>query len=148
VSIFNHVTPSERIADLELNVRRIRKQTGLDVVQSWLSRAALARGAWPAQSLGSQQIFAAGTRGLVEQMLMQLRGRLDQSFQCVYLIDCDGQGKTQHLKERSDLIVTETCDLEADLVHLGVATRVVAPYCASGTSETQLVDLACQSAMP
>jgi hypothetical protein len=149
VSIFDHVTPSERIADLELNVRRIRKETGLDVVPILIVEGGTDEGTFEGLSLlGNRQVFAAGTRGLVEQMLMGLRGRGAADFNCVYLVDCDGIGKTGHLKEETDLIVTETCDLEADLVHLGVARRVVEPYCSDPASAISLVDRACRFAMP
>lgn len=149
MSIFDHVTPSERIADLELNVRRVRKETGLDVVPILIVEGGTDEGAFEGLShLGNRQIFAAGTRGLVEQMLMGLRGRTTPDFHCVYLVDCDGIGKADYLKEETDLIVTETCDLEADLVRLGVAERVMAPYCEDVASATGLVDRACTYAMP
>lgn len=97
---------------------------------------------------GEQQIFPAGTRSLVEQLLRHLKREPIDGCDCVFLVDCDGQGKTVSLAAESDLLVTETCDMEADLVRLGVATRVARQYVQSDEIAQNIVQRACEVAMP
>ena len=126
MGLYDRITPSERAVDLSLVVKRIRRHTGLDVVPMLVVEG-------PAdESLlgklcvhGEEQVFAAGTRGLVEQLLVYLRANPIAGCNCVYLTDCDGRGKAVALKTEDSLVVTECCDVEADLVALGTAERVV-----------------------
>jgi hypothetical protein len=74
---------------------------------------------------GQRQVWAAGTRKLVETLLVYLGANPIEGCECVYLTDCDGRGKANHLKHKPQLIVTAGCDAEADLVSLGVAERAV-----------------------
>jgi hypothetical protein len=67
---------------------------------------------------------------------------------CAYLIDCDGRGKTIHLADRSELVVTGCCDLESDLVEIGVAARVIAPFLPSVAFAAALVEKAKDVALP
>jgi hypothetical protein len=148
VGLFDHVLPSERASDLALLVRRIRKRTGLDVVPMVVVEgrtdepplSALCR-------LGEAQVFSAGTRTLVEQLLVHLENQPIAGCDCVYLVDCDGVGKTAQLSGREQLVVTETCDLEADLVKIGVALRVVTPFVADGNQADALISSATRTAL-
>jgi hypothetical protein len=74
---------------------------------------------------GQGQVWAAGTRKLVETLLVYLRANPIEGCECIYLTDCDGRGKLAQLRRESRLIVTGACDSEADLVLLGVAQRAV-----------------------
>lgn len=96
---------------------------------------------------GDAQVFSAGTRDLVEQMLVLAEHSPIDGCECVYLVDCDGRGKTAHLSDRDCLVVTETCDLESDLVKIGVAERVVARFLPEGGSEP-MIKAAVKSALP
>jgi 5S rRNA maturation endonuclease (ribonuclease M5) len=125
--LYDHVGPSILAQDLTLVVRRLRKQTGLDVVPMVVvegpsDETMLAR----VCNSGAKQVFAAGTRGLVEQLLVHLRDEPIPGCECIFITDCDGTGKAMHLKTERGLVVTENCDAEADLVAVGVASDVVA----------------------
>jgi hypothetical protein len=129
MGIFDHVAPSERAADLALVVRRIRKRTGLEVVPMLVVEGRTDEPAFGALCrLGDAQVFSAGTRALVEQLLLHLEGEPIPGSDCVFLVDCDGRGKTAHLANRAQLVVTQTCDLESDLVRTGIAVRVASRY--------------------
>jgi hypothetical protein len=126
MSLYDRVTPSERAVDLALIVRQLRKHGPLAVIPILVverpNDAALFGNLCV---LGSRQVFAAGTRGLVEQLLIYLRANPIPTCAPVFLTDCDGRGKAPALKDERSLVVTEGCDVEADLVSLGVAERVV-----------------------
>jgi hypothetical protein len=143
------MTPSERAAELLLIVRRIRNRTGLDVVPMLV-----VEGAADEELLGGlckhgqQQVFAAGNRDLVEQLLRHIRANPVDGCTCVYLVDCDGYGKTADLRQDSSLVVSETCDMEADLVRLGAAARVTSRFMPSMVAAEALIERACQLALP
>lgn len=147
--LFDHIGPSVIAEDLTRVVRRVRKHTGLDVVpmlvvegptdETLLSRHC---------AQGQEQVFAAGTRGLVEQLLVHLRAAPITGCTCVFLTDCDGEGKTAYLKNEAALVVTENCDSEADLVALGVATEVITKLLGDGDRARGIVEEAIQIAMP
>jgi hypothetical protein len=148
VGLFDHVVPSERASDLALLVKRIRRRTGLDVVPILVVEGRTDEPAFGSLcALGDQQVFSAGTRGLVEQLLAHLDNEPIAGCECVYLIDCDGRGKTVHLRDRDDLVVTDTCDLEADLVKIGVAERVAARFVDEGKAPAIVAD-AVATALP
>lgn len=88
---------------------------------------------------GRDQIFPGGTRDLVEQLLTHLRQHPVEGCECVFLVDCDGRGKTLRLANAPELVVTEACDMEADLVAIGVATRLVRRYVDSDHDASALV---------
>lgn len=148
MSLYDHITPSEQAVELNLVTNRVRRQTGLDIVpmlvvegatdESLLSQICL---------LGDRQIFPAGTRDLVEQLLRHLKREPIDGVDCVFLVDCDGKGKTVALAQEHTLLVTETCDIEADLVRLGVATRLTREYVLSDAEAADLVKRACDLAM-
>lgn len=77
---------------------------------------------------GREQIFLGGDRSLVEQLLAYLRNEPIDGCECVFLVDCDGRGKTVRLSSAAELVVTEACDMEADLVAIGVVKRLVRRY--------------------
>jgi hypothetical protein len=97
---------------------------------------------------GSDQVFSAGSRDLVEQLLTLLEKDPIDNCECIYLVDCDARGKTAHLCDRDALVVSINCDLEADLVNLGVASRVIRPFVASDQAATHLVERAVAMAAP
>jgi hypothetical protein len=148
-SLFDHVTPSERAADLLLNVRRVRSNTNLGVVPILVVEGEGDESVFGELAIhGRQQVFPAGTKSLVEQLLrhMAQEGRTDCA--CIYLVDCDGTGKTASLASESTLVVTETCDIEADLIHLGIAKRAIRPFCDSDAVAESFIARACEIAMP
>jgi hypothetical protein len=148
VSIFNDITPSARAAELGLRANRVRKQTHLDVVPMLVVEGATDAEFFSAFcTQGSEQIFSAGTRTLVEQLLTHLKREPVEGCECVFLIDCDGYGKTVSLAEVQELLVTETCDLEADLVQMGVAARVARRFVTSDEIAAEMVSRACELAM-
>jgi hypothetical protein len=97
---------------------------------------------------GSQQVFAAGNRDLVEQLLRHIRANPIDGCDCLYLVDCDGYGKTADLGAAKNLLVTETCDMEADLVRLGAAARLARRFTTSDSAAKDLVERACALALP
>ena len=97
---------------------------------------------------GQQQVFAAGNRDLVEQLLRHLQQHPIEGCDCLYLVDCDGYGKTTDLKNAKNLLVTETCDMEADLVQLGAARRLARRYMGSDADSEDIVSRACALALP
>lgn len=146
MSLFDHVPPSERAADLGLVVRRLLKRAERSsipilVVEGRTDEPPLG----VICEFGEAQVFSAGTRGLVEQLLVYLDGHPVHGCDCVFVVDCDANGKTSHLAARDDLVVTEACDLEADLVSLGVAERLAERHCEHAN---ELVALAIATAMP
>jgi hypothetical protein len=97
---------------------------------------------------GAQQVFAAGNRELVEQLLRHIRANPVDGCDCLYLIDCDGYGKTADLREEASLVVSQTCDMEADLIHLGAALRLTSRFTSSEAEAEGLVERACAVALP
>jgi hypothetical protein len=149
MGLFDHVVPSERAADLELVVRRLRKRTELTVIPMLVVEGRTDEPAFGSFfPLGDDQVFSAGTRGLVEQLVLHIDTHPIPNCDCVYLIDCDARGKTPHLADRSDLVVTEACDVEADLVSIGVAARVVRPFLGSDQRARDIVTKATEFALP
>lgn len=147
--MLSHITPSDRAGELLLIVRRLRKRTGDDVVP-----VLVVEGASDEEVLGelcihgTQQVFAAGNRDLVEQLLRHIRSEPIDGCDCLYLVDCDGYGKTPDLCKASDLVISETCDLESDLVRLGAAERLAKRFTSSDAVAKHLVDRACALALP
>lgn len=145
----SHMTPSERAGELLLIVRRLRKRTGLSVVPMLVVEGAADEEVFgDLCKHGPQQVFAAGTRDLVEQLLRHLQANPIDGCDCLYLVDCDGYGKTADLSAAKNLVVTETCDMEADLVRLGAAMRLAKRFTASDSAAKNLVDRACALALP
>jgi len=97
---------------------------------------------------GTQQVFAAGNRELVEQLMRHIRSEPIDGCDCLYLIDCDSYGKTPDLCEAADLVVSETCDLESDLVRLGAAERLAKRFASSDSDARGLVNRACALSLP
>lgn len=97
---------------------------------------------------GQQQVFAAGNRDLVEQLHRHLEQNPIEGCDCLYLVDCDGYGKTADLKSAKNLLVTETCDMEADLVHLGAARRLAKRFVGSDAGADDIVTRASALALP
>lgn len=125
MSLYDRIPPSERLAELSLVVKRLRRKSGLDVVPVLIVEGPNDETLLGVHcNHGARQVFAAGTRGLVEQMLLLMRGTPIAGCEGVFLTDCDGYGKPAALRGETSLVVTAGCDVEADLVSLGVATRV------------------------
>jgi hypothetical protein len=149
MGLFDHLPPSERAAELSLRVKRLRRRTKLDVVAM-----VVVEGTTDEPCLGgicvhgSDQVFSAGSRNLVEQLLIILEKEPIPGCACVYLVDCDGRGKTVHLRDRDALVVTANCDLEADLVELGIAERVITPFVTSTNAARDMVQRAIALAIP
>jgi hypothetical protein len=99
-------------------------------------------------SYGVDQVFIAGARNLVEQLLSHLKREPLNGCECVFLVDCDGRGKTTNLASERTLLVTKTCDIEADLVDLGVATRLASRFLPDEVKATALVERSCEVALP
>jgi hypothetical protein len=149
VGLFDHLPPSERAAELSLRVKRLRRRVQLSLVPMLVVEGNTDEPCLGGIcSFGSDQVFSAGTRSLVEQLLTILENDPIPGCDCVYLVDCDGRGKTVHLQNRDALIVTVNCDLEADLVQLGVAERVVRPFLTPDAAAPAMVQRAVGVAMP
>jgi hypothetical protein len=149
VSLYDHIPPSERAAELGLVVKRLRRHTGLDIVPMLVVEGPSDEAVFGAICChGARNVFPAGTRDLVEQLLIHLTADPLSGCDCVFLVDCDGRGKTATLSSRNELVVTEACDLEADLVTLGVAWRVTRRFVSADDAATSLVGRACDLAMP
>lgn len=149
MSLFDHVAPSERVADLAMVARRLRRNRGLEQVSILVVEGRTDEPAWGSLcTLGDAQVFSAGTRALVEQMAVLLHGTPVERCHCAYLVDCDASGKSRHLRHRRDLVVTETCDVESDLVELGVAKRVIAPFMDSDALAISAIAAAKEVALP
>jgi hypothetical protein len=88
---------------------------------------------------GRDQIFPGGSRDLVEQLLTHLQREPIDGCQCVFLVDCDGKGKTVRLANAQELVVTEACDMEADLLAIGVVSRLIRKFVAGDDDENRLV---------
>jgi hypothetical protein len=148
LSLADQLTPSILAVELSLLVNRMRGMTGLDVVPMVVVEGDADNNLLsPVCSLGSDGVFVAGGRTLVEQLLSHLRREPIAGCQCVFLIDCDGQGKTRHLLTEDNLVVTEACDLEADLVSLGVATRLAGRFLSDRGKAEDMVNRACELAV-
>jgi hypothetical protein len=148
VGLFDHIAPSERAADLRLTVNRLRRHTGLAVVPMLVVEGPADEAVFGGVCChGERQIFPAGNRDLVEQLLRHLKREPVKGCECVFLIDCDGKGKTLNLARVGDLVVTETCDMEADLVRLGIAERVARRYLDSDEHAREVLTRSCSLAM-
>jgi hypothetical protein len=144
LSIIDTLTPSECAVELRLIANKLRRQTGLDiapilVVEGPSDEALLG----PMCVHGNGQVFAAGSRALVEQLAALFTDAPPDDHICVFLVDCDGRGKTVSLAHLKELLVTETCDIEADLVSLGVAERLAGRFLPS-VEVKDVVQNACQ----
>jgi hypothetical protein len=149
VSLLSHITPSDRAGELLLIVRRLRKHTGEDVVPVLVVEGAADEEVFGELCVhGTRQVFAAGNRDLVEQLLRHIRSSPIDGCECLYLVDCDGYGKTPDLSAAAELVVSETCDLESDLVQLGAAERLAERFISTGAAAKDLVDRACALALP
>jgi hypothetical protein len=149
VSVYDYITPSEQAAELGLLVNRVRRNCSVREVPVLVVEGATDRALFtPHTQIPDAAIFAAGTRQLVEQLLRHLQKRPISGCRCAFLVDCDGRGKTSDLSNESSLLVTQACDVEADLVHLGVAERVVRRFTSSDHQAGEFVDRASTLAMP
>lgn len=129
MSLYDHVAPSERVGELDLIVKRIRRHTGLEVVPVLVVEGPADESLLRTHCRHDPgQVFAAGTRGLVEGMLIYIGLHPVSHCECIYLTDCDGVGKAPSLRMDRTLLVTQGCDLEADLVMLGVVERTVGTF--------------------
>lgn len=74
MSLLSQTTPSDRAGELLLIVRRIRKRTGLSVVPMLIVEGAADELLFEELcAYGQHQVFAAGNRSLVEQLLRHLQ---------------------------------------------------------------------------
>ena len=122
----DYLTPSVVAEELGLLARRAVKKSSDGQVSFLVVEGPTDSDLWgPLCARGEEQVFAAGTRGLVEQLLEHLGREPIDACNCAFLTDCDGLGKQQRLREANHLIVTECCDLEADLISIGAADRVL-----------------------
>jgi hypothetical protein len=149
LTLANEFTPSALAAELALRVNRLRGSTGLDVVpmvvvEGEADTAVLS----PVCSHGADQVFIAGARNLVEQLLSHLKRKPVHGCECVFLVDCDGRGKTPYLAAEESLLVTKTCDIEADLVELGVATKLASRFSSSQADAAAFVERSRELALP
>lgn len=126
MGLLERATPSDAFIRLERLVKKLKRRAAsgpvpILVVEGttdvrFLGRLATSR---------AEQIFAAGDRALVEGLLMHLKNSPIDGCECVFLTDCDAKGKPSYLKADANLVVTDNCDLEADLVALGIVDDVV-----------------------
>lgn len=143
------MTPSDRAGELLLIVRRLRRRSGQSTVPILVVEGAADEELFGELCIhGPEQVFVAGSRDLVEQLLRHLRTEPIEGCDCLYLVDCDGYGKTPNLKESENLIVTEACDMEADLIRLGAATRLARRFTDSDGQAEDIVAQACALALP
>lgn len=149
MNLADQLTPSNLAEELGLHVRRMRGITGLEVVPMLIVEG---QGddhvMGPVCAHGSGQVFIAGSRTLVEQLLSRLKLNPVAGCECVFLVDCDGRGKTERLAAETALVVTRNCDIEADMVGLGVARRVAERFLPDRAAAEQLVTEACAAAIP
>lgn len=132
MSIYDHITPSEQAAALGLLVNRVRRNTNAAEIPVLVVEGATDESLFKRHCADEQcAIFPAGTRQLVEQLLRHLQNQPVNGCRCMFLVDCDGVGKTANLLREEALVVTQACDLEADLVSLGVAGRVARRFSAN-----------------
>lgn len=129
-------------------VKRMRGITGLDVVpmivvEGDMDETLLS----PFCTHGSGQIFIAGARNRVEELLLHLKREPVDGCECVFLVDCDGRGKNVQLASEDRLVVTQTCDIEADLVRLGVASRLASRFLSDACNPEIVVQSACELGM-
>lgn len=148
MSLHSEYTPSALAEELLIRANKMRGNTGLDVVPMLVvegpgDEMALS----PICLHGRDQVFVAGGRKLVEQLLSHLKQTPIEGCECVFLVDCDGQGKTAYLIGEKNLLVTETCDLEADLVHTGVASRLSSRFLPDQSAVDSVIDRACELAL-
>jgi len=148
LSLASEYTPSALAEELVIRANKVRGITGLDVVPMLVvegpgDESALS----PVCVHGYDQIFVAGGRRLVEQLLSYLKNEPIAGCECVFLIDCDGEGKTAYLSGEDSLLVTETCDLEADLVHIGVAARVASRFLSGDDEVKSILTRSCELAL-
>jgi len=128
-------------AALGMVAKRLRARTGLDVAPVLVVEGPTDEDLFGGLcEYGSAQVFAAGPRDLVEQLLVLVEAAPVSDCECVFLTDCDARGKNPALAGAAQLVVTETCDMEADLVKLGVAYRVARRYVVSDEAAVALVE--------
>lgn len=148
MSLSSEYTPSALAEELVIRANKVRGNTGLDVVPMLVvegpgDETALS----PVCLHGRDQVFVAGGRKLVEQLLSHLKQSPIEGCECVFLIDCDGRGKTAFLIGEESLLVTETCDLEADLVATGVAARLIARFLPDKPAVDSVIARSCELAL-
>jgi hypothetical protein len=149
VSVYDYITPSDQAAALGLLVNKKLGRDQVDTVPVLVVEGGSDSNLFkPLCNEDNCAVFPAGDRTLVEGLLRHLRGNPIPGCECVYLIDCDSAGKTADLATDPSLLVTQACDMEADLVRLGVAKRVAERFLPNREMAGELVDRACQIAMP
>lgn len=142
------MTPSALAEELGFVVNRMRGITGLDVVPMVVVEGNADENLMSSLCAhGSGQVFIAGARNRVEELLVHLKNEPVEGCECVFLVDCDGDGKTVPLAREESLVVTQTCDIEADLVFLGVASRLASRFLANELDPDAVVHRACELAM-
>lgn len=144
--LYDHIGPSIIAEDLARVVRRLRKHTCMDVVPMLIVEGPTDESLLAPHC--AKQVFAAGTRALVEQLLVHLRDQPIAGCDCVYLTDCDARGKSIALREERSLVVTTNCDMEADLVALGVAAKVLTEILPQDVAASEVVSAAIALAIP
>jgi hypothetical protein len=149
VSVYDYITPSEQAAELALLVNRQRKRAGIEELGALIVEGSTDKSLLEPHRTGpSGVIFPAGSRQLVEELLRHLRDRPIKGCSCVFLIDCDGTGKTPGLSGETSLLVTQACDVEADLIRLGVAERLARRFLPSDQAAADAVAATSRLALP
>jgi hypothetical protein len=96
-------------------------------------------------------IFIAGNRDAVVGLLeYHIRERRPEEVECVFLIDCDTEGKPHSeilQKEETRLLVTQCCDIEADLFAVGMVESALCSVM-SHEDAAAYVDEAKQMSLP
>lgn len=148
MSIYDYITPSEQAAALGLLVKRVRRNTEAGNIPVLVVEGTSDEAVFRDHRASEQSaVFAAGTRTLVEQLLRHLRTQPVAGCECIFLIDCDGLGKTPNLAGEESLLVTQACDMEADLVSLGVAKRTARRFLPSDEVTDAILERAAGLAM-
>ncbi len=88
--------------------------------------------------LTPKQVRLVGNRDMVEGVMREFRGELPSFLQLAGLTDCDGVGKAPknpELHADPALVVTQGCDLEADLFLIGAVERALGALNVRGASD-------------
>jgi hypothetical protein len=128
LSLLDFETSDERSASLASKVKRLFRNRGgvtvpVVVVEGRSDSLVFQRLGVPAD-----QIFVANSRSNVELLLVgHIQEGQPAGGECVFLTDCDGKGKpvSKLLRNEDRLVITQCCDIEADLFALGIVERAV-----------------------
>lgn len=112
-------TPSEWHEEAELLAKRLRKNKGISV-----AAMLVVEGKADAEMLtrfcahgGAQVLFVEGRKNVEGVLALHRENPGDNAF--AFLTDCDGDGKAESLKTETALVITQGCDIEADLFLIG-----------------------------